>query len=59
MCPPSVGSSHPPRRQERSSLLRSELDTAYCHIYGIERDDVDYIIVGAQGLAPPPQEHST
>jgi hypothetical protein len=28
----------------RRFLLRSELDAAYFHLYGIERDDVDYIM---------------
>jgi hypothetical protein len=30
--------------EERRSLLRAELDAAYFHLYGIERDDVDYIL---------------
>jgi hypothetical protein len=30
--------------QERRFLLRCELDAAYFHLYGIERDDVDYIM---------------
>jgi hypothetical protein len=30
--------------EERRLLLRSELDVAYFHLYGIERDDVDYIM---------------
>jgi len=36
----------PPFRwnEERRFLLRCELDAAYFHLYGIERDDVDYII---------------
>ena len=29
---------------ERRFLLRCELDAAYFHLYGIERDDVDYIL---------------
>jgi hypothetical protein len=29
---------------ERRSLLRAELDAAFFHVYGIERDDVDYIL---------------
>ena len=29
---------------ERRFLLRCELDAAYFHLYGIERDDVDYIM---------------
>ena len=36
----------PPFRwnEERCFLLRCELDAAYFHLYGIERDDVDYIM---------------
>ncbi len=36
----------PPFRwnEERRFLLRCELDAAYFHLYGIERDDVDYIM---------------
>lgn len=30
--------------EERRFLLRSELDAAYFHLYGIDRDDVDYIM---------------
>lgn len=30
--------------EERRFLLRCELDAAYFHIYGIEREDVDYIM---------------
>jgi hypothetical protein len=29
---------------ERRALLRAELDAAFFHIYGLERDDVDYIM---------------
>ena len=29
---------------ERRFLLRSELDAAFFHLYGVERDDVDYIM---------------
>ena len=32
------------RDEERRFLLRSELDAAYFHLYGIERGDVDYIM---------------
>jgi hypothetical protein len=28
----------------RRELMRAELDAAYFHLYGIERDDVDYIM---------------
>ena len=36
----------PPFRwdEERRFLLRSELDAAFFHLYGIDRDDVDYIM---------------
>lgn len=36
----------PPFRwdEERRFLLRCELDAAYFHLYGIARDDVDYIM---------------
>lgn len=30
--------------EDRRFLLRCELDAAYFHLYGIERDDVDYIM---------------
>ena len=30
--------------EKRSRLLRRELDAAYFHLYGIARDDVDYIM---------------
>jgi hypothetical protein len=30
--------------EERRFLIRSELDAAYFHLYGINRDDVDYIM---------------
>jgi hypothetical protein len=29
---------------ERRELMRAELDAAYFHLYGVERDDVDYIM---------------
>jgi hypothetical protein len=29
---------------KRRELLRAELDAAFFHLYGIERDDVDYIM---------------
>lgn len=40
------GYSGPPFRwdEERRFLLRCELDAAYFHLYGIARDDVDYIM---------------
>ena len=40
------GYAGPPFRwdEERRFLLRCELDAAYFHLYGIERDDVDYIM---------------
>ena len=30
--------------EERRVLIRCEIDAAYFHLYGIERDDVDYIM---------------
>ncbi len=40
------GYDGPPYRwdEERRFLLRCELDAAYFHLYGIERNDVDYIM---------------
>lgn len=40
------GYSGPPFRwdEERRFLLRSELDAVYFHLYGIGREDVDYIM---------------
>ena len=40
------GYDGPPFRwdEERRFLLRCELDAAYFHLYGIKRDDVDYIM---------------
>jgi hypothetical protein len=40
------GYDGPPFRwnEERRFLLRCELDAAYFHLYGIDRDDVDYIM---------------
>jgi hypothetical protein len=40
------GYDGPPFRwdEDRRFLLRCELDAAYFHLYGIERDDVDYIL---------------
>ncbi len=41
-----LGYDGPPFRwdPERRFLLRCELDAAYFHLYGIARDDVDYIM---------------
>lgn len=41
-----LGDGGPPFRwdEERRSTMRAELDAAYFHLYGIERDDVDYIM---------------
>jgi hypothetical protein len=41
-----VGYDGPPFRwnPERRFLLRAELDAAFFHLYGIDRDDVDYIM---------------
>ena len=41
-----LGYDGPPFRwdPERRFLLRCELDAAFFHLYGLERDDVDYIM---------------
>lgn len=41
-----LGCSGPPFRwdEERRFLLRCEVDAAFFHLYGIEREDVDYIM---------------
>jgi hypothetical protein len=41
-----LGDDGPPFHwdEERRFALRSELDAAFFHVYGIERDDVDYIM---------------
>ena len=41
-----LGHNGPPFRwnADRRELLRAELDAAFFHLYGIERDDVDYIM---------------
>lgn len=48
LCPfaQDCGYLGPPFRwdEERRFLLRCELDAAYFHLYGIDRDDVDYIM---------------
>ena len=41
-----LGDDGPPFRwdEERRFVMRAELDAAYFHLYGIERDDVDYVM---------------
>jgi hypothetical protein len=41
-----LGDGGPPFRwdNDRRAVLRSELDGAFFHLYGIERDDADYIL---------------
>ena len=41
-----LGDDGPPFRwdEERRFVMRAELDAAFFHLYGIERDDVDYIM---------------
>ena len=41
-----LGYDGPPFRwdPERRALLRCELDAAFFHLYGLERDDVDYVM---------------
>ena len=41
-----LGDDGPPFRwdEERRFVMRAELDAAFFHLYGIDRDDVDYIM---------------
>jgi hypothetical protein len=41
-----VGDNGPPFRwdEERRFVMRAEVDAAFFHLYGIDRDDVDYIM---------------
>jgi hypothetical protein len=41
-----LGYDGPPFRwdEDRRALLRAELDACFFHLYGIERDDVEYIM---------------
>ena len=41
-----LGDDGPPFRwdEDRRFLMRAELDAAFFHLYGIDRDDVDYIM---------------
>ena len=41
-----LGDDDPPFQwdEERRFVIRAELDAAFFHLYGIERDDVDYIM---------------
>jgi Eco57I restriction-modification methylase len=41
-----LGDNGPPFRwdEDRRFLMRAELDAAFFHLYGIDRDDVDYIM---------------
>lgn len=38
-------------KKEERAKLRAELDAAYFHLYGLSRDDVQYILGTFQGLA--------
>ena len=42
----NLGDDGPPFRwdEDRRFLMRAELDAAFFHLYGIDRDDVDYIM---------------
>ena len=46
------GCDHPPFRwdEERRFGIRCELDAAFFHLYGIHRDDVDYILESFSGI---------
>ncbi|MCA1670818.1 MAG: hypothetical protein LC799_00970, partial [Actinobacteria bacterium] len=41
-----LGDEGPPflADEERRVLLRAELDAAFLHLYGVDRDNVDYIL---------------
>jgi len=41
-------------KENERAALRAELDAAYFHLYGIEREDVEYILstFTSTGLAP-------
>jgi hypothetical protein len=41
-----LGNESPPFRWDpaRREMIRAELDAAYFHLYGVDRDDVDYIM---------------
>ncbi len=41
---PRTPQEHPSEPHTGRFLLRCELDAAFYHLYGVERDDVDYII---------------
>ena len=62
----TLGYTGPPFRwdEERRSLIRAELDALMFHLYGVNRDDVDYImetfpIVKRQDEATQHQEYRT
>ena len=38
-------------KEEERSRLRAELDAAYFHLYGLAREDVEYILGTFQGIA--------
>jgi hypothetical protein len=42
----ALGNESPPFRWDpaRREMIRAELDAAYLHLYGVDRDDVDYIM---------------
>jgi hypothetical protein len=44
--------------QERADL-RSQLDAAYFHLYGLSRDDAAYILSTFQATGSPDDPHST
>lgn len=49
-----LGYDGPPSRidQERRALLRSELDAYYAHLYGLNRDELRYILDPADVMGP-------
>src|SRR5262249_2820770 len=41
-----LGDANPPFRwdEERRTIIRAELDAAYFHLYGLKRDEVEYVM---------------
>jgi hypothetical protein len=44
-------------KDDERAKLRAELDAAYFYLYGIGRDDVDYILTTFQGITDEDQAH--
>jgi hypothetical protein len=44
-------------KDDERDRLRAELDAAYFHLYGLAREDVDYILSTFQGIVKEDQAH--